>query len=378
MKRFFVVSMISFLTLTIGWGQNSQEVKPGAYLRMRWETVAVGMPSAWYGSDEAKQVAENVLLSQKEIGGWAKNEPLHLTFSDSLKTHYIQTKTEKGGTFDNGSTLSEMRFLAKVYSKIQNERYKQAFEKGLNYIFIAQYDNGGWPQYFPVKDPSDEIMLDKTEPYSMHITYNDDAFVNIMTLLKQIYSGDEEFAPLSISKEIKEQAKERFCKGVDCILKSQIVVDNKPAVWCAQHDEITLAPANARAYELASFSGSESVGILLLLMDIDNPSKNVIAAVDGAVKWLEGHKIEGIKIGTEIDENGRRNRIVVEDKNAPPIWARFYDLETGKPFFCSRDGIKRSSMADISAERRNGYSWYTYAPEKVFTKYPEWKQKWNP
>lgn len=370
--------MISFLTLTIGWGQNSQEVKPGAYLRMRWETIAVGMPSAWYGSDEAKQVAENVLLSQKEIGGWAKNEPLHLTFSDSLKTHYIQTKTEKGGTFDNGSTLSEMRFLAKVYSKIQNERYKQAFEKGLNYIFIAQYDNGGWPQYFPVKDPSDEIMLDKTEPYSMHITYNDDAFVNIMTLLKQIYSGDEEFAPLSISKEIKEQAKERFCKGVDCILKSQIVVDNKPAVWCAQHDEITLAPANARAYELASFSGSESVGILLLLMDIDNPSKNVIAAVDGAVKWLEGHKIEGIKIGTEIDENGRRNRIVVEDKNAPPIWARFYDLETGKPFFCSRDGIKRSSMADISAERRNGYSWYTYAPEKVFTKYPEWKQKWNP
>ena len=378
MKRFFVVSMISFLTLTIGWGQNSQEVKPGAYLRMRWETIAVGMPSAWYGSDEAKQVAENVLLSQKEIGGWAKNEPLHLTFSDSLKTHYIQTKTEKGGTFDNGSTLSEMRFLAKVYSKIQNERYKQAFEKGLNYIFIAQYDNGGWPQYFPVKDPSDEIMLDKTEPYSMHITYNDDAFVNIMTLLKQIYSGDEEFAPLSISKEIKEQAKERFCKGVDCILKSQIVVDNKPAVWCAQHDEITLAPANARAYELASFSGSESVGILLLLMDIDNPSKNVIAAVDGAVKWLEGHKIEGIKIGTEIDENGRRNRIVVEDKNASPIWARFYDLETGKPFFCSRDGIKRSSMADISAERRNGYSWYTYAPERVFTKYPEWKQKWNP
>ena len=378
MKRFFVVSMISFLTLTIGWGQNSQEVKPGAYLRMRWETIAVGMPSAWYGSDEAKQVAENVLLSQKEIGGWAKNEPLHLTFSDSLKTHYIQTKTEKGGTFDNGSTLSEMRFLAKVYSKIQNERYKQAFEKGLNYIFIAQYDNGGWPQYFPVKDPSDEIMLDKTEPYSMHITYNDDAFVNIMTLLKQIYSGDEEFAPLSISKEIKEQAKERFCKGVDCILKSQIVVDNKPAVWCAQHDEITLAPANARAYELASFSGSESVGILLLLMELDNPSKNVIAAVDGAIKWLEGHKIEGIKIGTEIDENGRRNRIVVEDKNSPPIWARFYDLETGKPFFCSRDGIKRSSMADISAERRNGYSWYTYAPEKVFTKYPEWKQKWNP
>lgn len=377
MKRIYLVSITAFLFAALASGQTSQEVKPGAYLRMRWEEVAMRMPSEWYGSDEAKLVAENVLISQKEIGGWAKNEPLHLIFSDSLKTHYIRTKAEKGGTFDNGSTLTELRFLAKVYSKTGDERYKQAFEKGLNYIFMAQYKNGGWPQYYPVKDPEDEILLDKTVPYSMHITFNDDAIVNIMTFLKQIYTGQEEFASLKISSNVKGKAKKAFDKGIDCILKCQIVADNKPAVWCAQHNETTLAPANARAYELASFSGSESVGIVLMLMDLENPSKKVIASVNGAVKWFEDHKIEGIRIGSEIDGNGRWNRIVVEDKNAPPIWARFYDLETGKPFFCSRDGIKRSSMAEISAERRNGYSWYTYAPEAALKKYPEWKQKWD-
>jgi PelA/Pel-15E family pectate lyase len=366
------------LTVTFASAQNNQEVKPGAYLRMRWEQVATGMPSNWYGSEEAKLVAENVLISQKEIGGWVKNEPLHQIFSDSLKAHYIRTKAEKGGTFDNGSTLTELRFLAKVYSNTKDERYKQAFEKGLNYIFSAQYKNGGWPQYYPVKDPKDEILLDKTEPYSMHITYNDDAIVNIMTFLKEIFSGNEEFASLIIDKDTKLKAKKTFDKGVECILKTQIVVDNKRTVWCAQHNEKTLLPANARAYELASFSGSESVGIVLLLMNIDNPSKSTIASINGAVKWFEDHKIEGIKIGSETDNTGRRNRIVVEDKNAPPIWGRFHDLETGKPFFCSRDGIKRNSMAEISSERRNGYSWYTYAPQRVLTKYPEWQQKWTP
>jgi pectinesterase len=375
MKNAYLFTILLLLPLTLGFAQTKPQVKPREYLKMRWTTVATQMPSQWYGTVDAKLVAENVLISQKEIGGWAKNEPYHHPFSDSLRTHYLQTKTEKGGTFDNGSTISELRFLAKVYSHFKDNRYKQAFEKGVNYIFMAQYENGGWTQYFPVKDAQDEILLDKTEPYSMHITYNDNAMVNVMTLLKDLFSDNKEFAPLELEKGLKGKARMAFNKGVECILKTQIQVNHHPTVWCAQHNEKTLAPANARAYELASFSGSESVGIALLLMNIDHPSKAIIAAVNGAEKWFEDHELKGIKIGSEIDQSGKRNRIVVEDKNASPIWARFYDLATEKPFFCSRDGIKKNSMAEISYERRNGYSWYTDAPAKVLAKYIEWQKK---
>jgi pectinesterase len=375
MKNAYLITILLLLPLTLGFAQTKPQVKPGEYLKMRWTTVANQMPSQWYGTEDAKLVAENVLISQKAIGGWAKNEPYHHPFSDSLKTHYLQTKAEKGGTFDNGSTISELRFLAKVYAHLKDERYKQAFEKGVNYIFMAQYENGGWPQYFPVKDAQDEILLDKTEPYSMHITFNDNAMVNVMTLLKDLFSDNKEFTPLELGKGLKEKARMAFNKGVECILKTQIQVNHHPTVWCAQHNEKTLAPANARAYELASFSGAESVGIALLLMDIDHPSKAIIAAVNGAEKWFEDHELKGIKIGSEIDQSGQRNRVVIEDKNASPIWARFYDLATEKPFFCSRDGIKRSSLAEISYERRNGYSWYTDAPEKVLARFPKWQKK---
>ncbi len=375
MRNNYLVTILLVIPMAFVFAQNKQQVKPGEYLKMRWETVATRMPSQWYGTDEAKQVADNVLISQKGIGGWAKNEPYHHPFSDSLKTHYLQTKTEKGGTFDNGSTISELRFLAKVYSHLKDKRYKQAFEKGVNYIFMAQYENGGWPQYFPVKDAKDEILLDKTEPYSMHITFNDNAMVNVMTLLKDLFSDNKEFASLNIGKETKEKARKAFDKGVGCILKTQIQVNHHPTVWCAQHNEKTLAPANARAYELASFSGAESVGIALLLMDIDHPSKAIISAVKGAENWFEDHEIKGIKLGSETDQNGNRNRIIIEDKNAAPVWARFYDLTTEKPFFCSRDGIKRNTLAEISYERRNGYGWYTYEPSKVLARFPEWQKR---
>jgi PelA/Pel-15E family pectate lyase len=378
MKNVFKSSMFCVLILwTFSCAAQKEAPSSKSYLDLSWKVVATRMPSEWYGSTEAKLVAENVLIAQKEIGGWAKNIPYHHILSEFQKAEFIKDKSKAGATFDNGATTTELRFLAKVYSQIHDPRYKQAFDKGVNYFFIAQYKNGGWPQYFPVKDSADEVHLDHTVPYSMHITYNDDAMANVMQFLKDIFSDNQAFASLQISKEVKAKAQKAFDKGIECFLKTQIIVNNKPTVWCAQHNEITLAPANARAYELASFSGSESVGILLLLMDIDHPSKKIIASVNGAITWFENHKIEGIKIETEIDKDGLKDKIVVEDKNAPTLWARFYDLQTEKPFFCSRDGIKKSSLAEISYERRNGYGWYTNRPEEALKKYPEWVKKWN-
>ncbi|HVF97585.1 MAG TPA: pectinesterase family protein, partial [Flavisolibacter sp.] len=58
------------------------------------------------------------------------------------------------------------------------------------------------------------------------------------------------------------------------------------------------------------------------------------------------------------------------------IWARFYDIETNKPFFTGRDGIKRWDVSHIESERRNGYAWYGTWPQKLLEKdYPVWLKK---
>ena len=345
---------------------DEQETRPGSYLELRWKQVATQMPDAWYGSDEAKTVAENVLKYQTDIGGWAKNSSYH---NDSVKQDEWERikATGVGATFDNGATLTEMRFLTRVYTMTKDERYRDAFMKAFSYILDAQYPNGGWPQYYPYRK--------RKSAYSSHITYNDHVMVNVMRFLDDIVNEKPTYAPMQISDEMRLRANESFDRGAECILRTQILVDDQPTVWCAQHDEFTLAPAGARSYELPSFSGGESAGVTMLLMELENPSKEIINAVNGAVRWFEDHRIEGIRVEDVINEDGKKDRIVVEDSTAPAQWARFYDLETGEPFFCDRDGIKKSTLAEIGLNRRAGYRWYTRAPAKVLERYPEWARK---
>lgn len=66
--------------------------------------------------------------------------------------------------------------------------------------------------------------------------------------------------------------------------------------------------------------------------------------------------------------------VLVADPNAV-LWGRFYDLETGRPFFCDRDGIKKNTLAEIGNERRTGYAWYGTWPQKLLSEdYPRWKK----
>jgi PelA/Pel-15E family pectate lyase len=176
----------------------------------------------------------------------------------------------------------------------------------------------------------------------------------------------------------KSQAQEAVRKGIDVILKTQIRVNGKPTVWCAQHDEVTLAPAKARAFELASYSGSESVGLVRFLMSVDDPGLEIIEAVEGAVEWFRAHAITGIREVKQAAPGTPKgyDKVVVKDPAAPPLWARFYDLEHAEPLFCGRDSKPKRSLAEIEYERRNGYAWYTDRPAKLLdVDYPKWKAR---
>lgn len=362
MKSCYLVVMLVLTALL-------SEVKgqDGSYLQKSWKEVSMRMPDAWYATAEAMQVAENVLICQKEVGGWAKNIPYHQPLSQADKSKYLATRNEVGATIDNGATTMELRFLAKVYTCQPDERLRDAFFKGIKYILAAQYENGGWPQFYPLKS---------VDHYSSHITYNDNAMVNVMLVLRDLYEDSACFRALKSDPSLRQDARAAFEKGVTCILKTQIRVDGELTVWCAQHDEHTFEPANARAYELASFSGAESADIVKLLMDIDSPTPEVIAAVNGAVSWFEKHRIEGIRLKWMTNSDGERDCVVVNDQEAPHVWARFYDLDTEAPYFCDRDGIKRSTLAEVGFERRTGYGWYTYAPAKILNDYADWLNKW--
>jgi len=311
------------------------------------------------------QVAETVLLYQRRSGGWPKNYDRKQKLTDAQRQHVLKERSRNDATVDNGATHTEIRVLAEAYAKTRDVRFKEAALRGIRYLLDGQYKNGGWPQRFP--GPTG---------YQRYITFNDNAMVGILNLLKEVADGKVEYA--FVSQDVRQECVQAVQHGIECILKCQIEVAGKPTAWCAQHDHVTLKPRKARSYELASLSGAESVGIVRFLMGIENPDDAVIRAIEGAVNWFERSKLEGIKLVRKEDASKPKgfDYVVVEDPDAPPLWARFYDIKTNQPIFCSRDGVPRRTLAEISYERRTGYSWLgPYARELLDKDLPDWRRR---
>jgi PelA/Pel-15E family pectate lyase len=335
-------------------------------LLVHWDDCLNQKPE-WYAGREATRIADNVLLYQRESGGWPKNIDMALVLSEQQKAEIAKQKSADDSLIDNGATYTQMAYLAKVFNATKQARFKDSFIAGLDYLLKAQYENGGWPQYYP-----------RLKGYYKHITYNDDAMVGVMELLRGVARKDHAYWFVDEARRAK--AESAMARGIECILKTQIVVNGKLTAWCAQHDEVTLAPAPARAYEHASLSGMESVGVARFLMGVERPDARIINAVEAAVAWFKSAKLAGIKLIEKPDPSQPRgfDRIVVEDAKAGPLWARFYQINDNRPIFSGRDSVIKYSLAEIEYERRTGYNWYTTAPAKLLEKdYPAWRAKWG-
>lgn len=321
----------------------------------------------FYAGDEAIRIADNVLLYQRDTGGWPKSINVTRVLSERDKARLFKAKNKEDSTLDNGGTHTQIRYLAKVYSATGLERFKQGFIKGVDYLLEAQYDNGGWPQIYP--NPGG---------YSRYITFNDGVMIGAMSVLRDIAGKKPGYT--FVEEVRRRKAKEAVLKGVECILKCQIIVDGKRTAWCQQHDEETFEPRPARIYEKVSICGNESVGIVKFLMGIDNPNEEIIKAIQGAVAWFDSVKLAGIRQINKSDDSERGyDRVIIKDVKARPIWARFYEIGTNRPIFCGRDGKIKYSLAEIEQERRTGYAWYGYWPAELLTKdYPAWQRKWAP
>ena len=323
----------------------------------------------FYLTDEARRIGDQVLLYQRVTGGWPKNIDMAKPLSKEERDKVEHDKTRlDDSTIDNNATTTQVVYLARLYQGTGDKRYREAFRRGVEYLLSGQYANGGWPQFWP-----------SARGYQLQITYNDGAMVNTMRLLRDIAEQQEPYGGKLTDKAMRKRAQEAFDKGLECILRTQILTDGKLTVWCQQHDRETLLPTNARAYELPSYCSMESAGIVMLLMELPAPDERVKRAVHAAMAWFDKYKLTGVR----MVRTGRKgqpdcNTQLVEDKEAEPIWARFYDLQHCEPYVCDRDGIPRRRLQDIGAERRNGYLWYGDAPSRLYKLYDAWADKYDP
>jgi len=340
-------------------------------------SIPLDREPSWYGSAEARHIADVIVSFQTPAGGWGKNiemskELRHAgeafasnNLSRSLSPGDFDSPHEPDwnyvGTIDNDATTTQLRFLAKTISASaarDRAAYRAAFLKGMSYLCAAQFPNGGWPQVWPLEGG-----------YHDAITYNDNAMVNVMELLRRVADGKGEYS--FVPNDISRRAAASFTLGVQCIFATQIKADGRRTVWPQQNDALTLRPTAARNFEPPAQCASESASLLLMLMnDLPHPTPGQREAIRSAAVWF--HKTAIYEQSWNQTPEGRR---LVPDPGAGPIWARYYQAGTDQPVFGDRDKSIHDNVNEISKERRNGYRWYCTDPEDALHRFETWNKE---
>ena len=182
----------------------------------------------------------------------------------------------------------------------------------------AQLENGGWPHRYPSQGD-----------YHDYATFNDEGIndcLRVMLEAHRFYGRDD------IESVLLRAG--RF------LMISQLP---PPQPCCAQQYNEFLQPAWARSFEPPSVCPSVTLNNIDSLMDlyISLGRSEYLEAIPDSLRWIESIRLL----------NGK--------------WARFVELNTGKPLYYDRGRIRVDSLDELSEERRLGYGYQVDLQRKL-------------
>jgi hypothetical protein len=273
--------------------------------------------------DPARGAAEALAWGQLESGGWtylidfdrANQRSYRRAEKGNLTTNQIAQRRNVT-TFDDDTTQLALRFLMKFVAANTNasDYIRSALDYGLQGFLRAQYPNGAWPQGFdgrahdpslhqpkPARLPESWSRTPDVKDYWRQYTFNDNVMRNcILTAL----DAHRQFG----KPEYLAAAK----RAGDFILLAQLPAPQR--AWAQQYN-LNMEPAWARRFEPPSVCSGESAGLLRILLDLHSATgdKKYLDPLPSAIDWL------------------KRSQIATEK------WARFYECESNKPLYFTKD-----------------------------------------
>jgi PelA/Pel-15E family pectate lyase len=329
-----------------------------------------GKDYARYQPQQVTEIADNLLLYQRDNGGWIENRDPARILDATEKAALVTEKAEGRGSFDNRNIYSQIEYLAAAFGQTGKAAYRDAAARGLTYALAQQIAScGGWPHTVP-----------GTTSYHGYITIADEVTSGVLRLLRKISARADPFGYLDAATHAR--AKAALDRGDECVLKLQIEQGGRLTGWAGQYDPKTLQPAMGRAFELPSIVSQETVEMLRYLMSVEKPSAAQVKSIESAVDWLRRSQISGVRLEKVMLEKPVQYEYhlatfdyrLVDDANAPPLWARFYDLEDNSVVLANRDSVRVKDFSEVHPERRSGYSWFGTWPAALLNEeYPAWR-----
>ncbi|MGK9476074.1 pectate lyase [Melioribacter sp. OK-6-Me] len=259
----------------------------------------------------SKKTALALMKAQLDCGGW--NYLSDLNGDESLIKWYETIgknawRLEEfnhyfgNATFDDNSTAGAAEYLLRYYLISGDTSIEKSLNKAIDFILKSQYDNGAWPQRYPI--------IDSTH-YSAFYTYNDYVIWNNLKFLILCYA--------SLKYESLFKAIE---KAMNFYILSQY---KKPQAGWAQQYNFNLEPAPARTYELAALDPQYTAHHIEMLIKFYEMTcdEKYLKIIPDALAWIETVKFNDNEINCRVP--------------------KFVELNTNKPLFIHRSGSNSRS-----------------------------------
>jgi hypothetical protein len=252
--------------------------------------------------DYAERVADALIKGQHPAGGWN----YFIDFDpDGYKDYwesffskcwgwqeYLKYRTNC--TFDDFATTEPIRFLLRLCTVNPKPRFVAARDKALSFVLEAQFDNGAWPQRYP---------LDKD--YSAYYTFNDGVIADCIDMLLEAHDTLRE-------ARYEEAAR----KGMDFYLLAQLP-EPQPG-WAQQHKP-DLSPGWGRPFEIGTVCAGQTVDNMQDLMRFYQITgdKKYLSPIPSALDWLERIQFKDVEGYTHT---------------------YYYEVDTDRPLYIKQTG----------------------------------------
>lgn len=269
----------------------------------------------------ARDAGRALAWGQRQEGGWD-----HLVNVASLTPEAVEPRRVSGRcTLDDDITQGALRFLMALAEEVDEAWLRDSIQLGLRFMLDAQYESGGWPQWYPLRGG-----------YHDHVTFNDGTMNDCISVMLEAYRRYEDPRYLQSAR-----------KAGDFLLKSQRA--EPQAGWAQQIDAETLEPKWARRFEppgICSAVTARNIHTLLHLSQVLEDDR-YLGAIPKAISWLEASALAGSDIHSSKKQDEER------------IWARLYEMGTNKPIYGDREDGNRIfyHINNISQRERTSYGW---------------------
>jgi PelA/Pel-15E family pectate lyase len=269
----------------------------------------------WY-LDAARETAGALVYGQLASGGWT----YAIDFDPQSKQagHYRngrgQRKGRNNSSLDDNTTQSALRLVMHVDQALdfKDQEIHQAAKTALDALLAAQFANGGWPQSWT--GPAAELPIVKANfpDYEWRTEHRVKEYWNLYTLNDGLAGDVTDALSDALAIYDEERCRRALVKLGDFLVLAQLP-EPQPA-WAQQYD-YEMHPAWARKFEPPAVTGGESQDAIETLLKIYRLSgdEKYLAPIPKALAYLKASRLPDGQL------------------------ARFYELETNKPLYMTKD-----------------------------------------